>query len=132
MEGGPNYETLFVCICTGQLSPDDLALVYGEVMSARSKWFNIGLGLGLKMSDLNIINRGYNGDVGRCLIECLEAWLINSHQPPTWSTMVTALRSRPVGFADLADVIEEKYIIKRGNTDGVESVISSLQVFINC
>ena len=131
MEGGSNYETLFVCICTGQLSPDDLALVYEEVMSARSKWYIIGLELGLKVDGLEIIEVNNLYSNKSCLMECLQVWLRGSRPPPTWSAMVTALRSPTVGFEDLADVIEKKYRIKRGNTEGKESIISSLQVFIN-
>ena len=132
MEGGSNYETLFVFICTGQLSLKDLNRVRREVWAARSKWFNIGLELDLEVSDLNTINRKHNRDADNCLRDCLKLWLRGSHQPPTWSAMVKVLRSPAVGFAEIADEIEEKYIIKRGNTEGKESVISSLQEFINC
>ena len=119
MEGGSNYETLFVCICTGQLSPDDLALVYGEVMSARSNWFNFGLELGLEVYELKEIERDNPHSTDRCFINCLEMWLRGSHQPPTWSAVVEALRSPTVGHDGLADRIEEKYIM----TEGEESII---------
>ena len=119
MEGGSNYETLFVCICTGQLSPKDFVLVYEEVWLARSKWFNIGLGLGLAPSDLDAINMENNRDVQACFTDCLLAWLRGSCRPPTWSAMIKALRSPDVGFAALADWIKEKYIV----TKGEESII---------
>ena len=131
MEGGSNYETLFVCICTDQLSLDDLVLVYEEVWSARSKWYNIGLGLGIVISDLDKIERESPHSIEICFRNCLRAWLRGSHQPRTWSPLIKALRSPTVGFAEIADEIEEKYGIKRGNTEGKESIISSLQVFIN-
>ena len=118
-EGGSNYETLFVCICTGQLSLDDLSLVYREVWPARSKWFNIGLELDLEVSDLNTINRRHSVDAGNCLMECLEVWLRGSHQPPTWSAMVKALRSPTVGLAEIADRIVEQHLM----TEGEESII---------
>ena len=128
MEGGSNYETLFVCICTGQLSCDDLRLVLNEVWPASSKWFNIGLELGLEVSDLNVINKSSNRDVDWCLLGCLKVWLRGSHPLPTWSAMIKALRSPTVGFAALADRIVEKY--------GKESIIylhkHSLSKFASC
>ena len=59
-----------------------------------SKWFELGLTLGLKKPTLDSINDKYKEDPSRCLRECLSKWLQQADevQQPSFVTLASALR----------------------------------------
>ena len=95
---------------TGQLTVKDLKTVRKAVWGARTKWMDIGLELDLDVTDLTAIDATHRGDVGRCFIEMLTLWLKQVDPPPTWSTMVAALQEPIIGYGDIAEQVENKYV----------------------
>ena len=99
----------FVCIHTGILTDRDLKVVLREVWEARSKWYYIGLELGLSTGILDAIKTENRSEYQTCLTECLKWWI--AHEVlPTWLVIIEALRSPLVGMNQLAEMIEMKYM----------------------
>ena len=88
------------------LSLDDLAQIIEDIHDAVDKWHNIGIQLGLHESDLKSIESNYPRQNDR-LREMICKWLQN--KAASWKKMVTALKSRTVGEAFLAEQLEAKY-----------------------
>ena len=88
------------------LSLDDLAQIIEDIHDAVDKWHNIGIQLGLHESDLKSIESNYPRQNDR-LREMICKWLQN--KAASWKKMVTALKSRTVGEAFLAEQLETKY-----------------------
>jgi hypothetical protein len=80
-----------------------LRSVKNRIWEARSKWKDIGIELKLEITDLDAIN---GSDTGACFKEMLSIWLKQTKPRPTWSRMIKALKSRSVGFQQLAERIE--------------------------
>ena len=61
-----------------------------------SKWFTLGMRLGLKLQTLKAIESDHVRDgASRCLTECLEKWLSKADNligPLSWVTLADALR----------------------------------------
>ena len=85
-----------------ELTVDDLAAVQSKAWSARHKWYNIGLQLGLKADDLDCIHMS---DSGSCLTEMLKQWLRQNSVEKTWDKLIKALQSETVNYGALADSI---------------------------
>ena len=62
------------------------------------------------MTDLDTINETNHGNVNKCFSEMLTLWLKRVNPPPTWSAMVEALKEPTVGFEDLAEEVDSKFI----------------------
>ena len=75
---------------------------------ARSKWYNIGLELGLTAGTLDAIQMNNRNDINHCFRETLSMWMRNSKLKPTWSSLADAIKSCTVGLAQLAEDIEKK------------------------
>ena len=86
-----------------RLTIDDLAAVHSKAWRARSKWYNIGLQLGLTADDLDCIRMDYH-DTDSCFTEMLKQWLRQSIEK-TWDRLIKALRSETVNYGALADSI---------------------------
>ena len=91
----------------------DLALV-DELLKKHNfpahNYYQFGLHLGLSAGTLGIIGENHRGDVPRCLLEVLEAWLRQSDEVQkkggsTITTLVKALRQ--VGGNAAANGIED-------------------------
>ena len=91
-----------------QLSVNDLPVIIEELNDARAKWYDVGLQLRMCVGTLNAINEDYNS-TSDCLRETLTTWLKTCPSPPTWSSIVDALRSSTVGEVRLATDLEQKY-----------------------
>ena len=85
----------------------DLYVILSNFWEARNKWFNIGLGLNLEVSDLEEIRQTNRDHVDDCFRDMLEKWLRTSLRP-TQSNLITVLRERTVGFNQLAEELESK------------------------
>jgi hypothetical protein len=88
-------------IGTSELTIADLAAVQSKAWSARRKWYNIGLQLGLKADDLDCIH-GPDDDSFR---EMLGEWLRQESIEKTWDKVIKALRSETVNYGTLAKSI---------------------------
>ena len=87
----------------GELSIDDLCGTLKTMWEARSKWYFIGLELGISPGTLKAIKKNNNQDPDDCLTAMLEYWLSNGKPKPLWATVAKALKSPMVGYAELAE-----------------------------
>ena len=98
----------------GHLGPDDLADVLNAIYTVRSKWYHIGLQLKIPFQTLNVIRTEHRDNTTDCLTEMLQKWLTSVSPPPTWSGLVQALSSAPVGEERLAEEIRQQYCHQDG------------------
>jgi hypothetical protein len=82
------------------------------------KWFNIGLKLGISPSTLNAIKKKNSQDPDNCLTDMLEYWLNNGKPKPSWEAVANALKSRMVGYAQLAEQLPQQntYCVDTGHS----------------
>ena len=88
-----------------------------KLNSVKSKWHLIGICLGIKLSQLDVIEDQYS-DIGRRLSETLQYWLDgNTEVPICWESIVKALES--VDKKGLADELRKEYC---GTVDSFEGI----------
>ena len=76
-----------------------------------SRWFELGLALGLSKNTLDTIEESYPRDPSRCLLECLSKWLEKADNVDskgratcTYDSLSTAIRSMNlIAVADMLD-----------------------------
>ena len=73
------------------------------VWEARSKWYNIGLKLGISPGTLDAIENQANQNLDKCFTTMIKDWLNNGKTQPTWAAITHALKSPMVGYSDLAN-----------------------------
>lgn len=93
----------------GQLTLDSLGDLLEAIYSASSKWYNLGLRLGLQASVLDAITARCMQDPEVCLREMLKEWLKLGDPTPTWRELLKALKSRAVGEAALAKRLKAEH-----------------------
>ena len=94
---------LCVANSASRLTQDDLKTIQDLVWPARSKWFQMGIQLGIDVGTLEAI-RGNNHDQSEdCFTDILTTWLRGRDPIPTWKSLVNALKSDVLGI----DVILE-------------------------
>lgn len=83
-----------------------------QVVRYESRWFELGLALGLVAPLLEDIRKSHKDDVSVCRRRMLEAWLSQQDnvQFPSWRTLCDALRSPVVGNNALANRIQRTYL----------------------
>ena len=97
------YNIMTLYIHVGCLSIDNLGDVLEAVWEARSKWYNIGLKLGVSVGTLDSISKAANQNPDDCLTAMIKDWLRNGKPKPTWAAVAKALKSPMVGYAQLAE-----------------------------
>ena len=86
-----------------------LKALLNELHPVRASWFMIGLELDIPHTEL-ICFRKMHSDLSDSLCEMLMHWLKAADDPPpSWATVVTALRSPLVNERNLAGQLESKY-----------------------
>ena len=85
-------------------------VVQDELWDARFKWRNLGIQLGTRIEDLETIGVKNSNVPDSCFTDCIITWLRQTNPPPTWTTLIKALQSRTVGFHELAEHLERKYL----------------------
>ena len=90
-------------VSAANLTIDDLGDVLESVWEARSKWYNIGLKLGVSVGTLDSISKAANQNPDDCLTAMIKDWLRNGKPKPTWAAVAKALKSPMVGYAQLAE-----------------------------
>ena len=83
---------------------------------ARSQWFMIGIGLGVDPSTLDAIRCESNNQINECFSKMLHSWLQQGNPQPTWSQMISVLRSPIVGYMQLAEQLSSKLNMSSGVT----------------
>ena len=91
------------------VSLKDLGTVLDETFAARSKWYYIGLKLGMEASELDAIKKDNAEAVKDCYLEALKCWLKGVAPKPTWAALAEALASDMVDEGGLAEKLREKY-----------------------
>ena len=99
------YFLLFYLIESDCLGPNDLRKIQPILWEARTRWYNLGLGLDITPDSLDSIELANSGKPDRCFRAMLTKWL-REHQRPTWSALAEALRSPSVGLSHLAEEIQ--------------------------
>ena len=90
------------------LSTKDLKTVRKELFDAATKWYDIGLEVGLECSTLDNI-KGMYQDNQDCLREMIKCFLKQVNPKPTWKIVVDALKDKAVNYGQLAEAIECTY-----------------------
>ena len=88
------------------LTLDDLAQVLNCLYHVRSKWLNIGLELGVHITDLTNIEHEGNDDSTRLRRKLTLA--LNSRQEVTWKQICKALGNPVIGESVYAKRLEAK------------------------
>lgn len=91
-----------------QLTVADLVKVQKEAWTAREKWYDIGLQLGLLSDVLNNITSCSNQGPDVYFRLMLEKWLRDGHLERTWQKLISSLESDQVDFGALAQSILAK------------------------
>ena len=87
----------------------DLGTVLEETFAARSKWYYIGLKLGVEVSELDAIKIDNAEAVKDCYLEMLKCWLKGVAPEPTWAALAEALASDMVDEGGLAEKLKSRY-----------------------
>lgn len=90
-----------------RLTISDLKTVLKALYKSRTKWYYVGLDLGVPEDVLEDIEKRRD-DLVDCLREMLKV-VLKREEPVTWRVVVEALRSPTVGLDQLAEEVEAKY-----------------------
>lgn len=101
----------FISIHTDE---DSLGDVIIEVIDV-TKWFHLGLALGLKPATLKKIKIKNRENVDDCKVDMLLGWLqkvdnVPQKGHPSWRTLVVALRGPLAHYPHIADNIAKKHL----------------------
>ena len=88
---------------------NDLGIVHEEIIEASTKWYDLGLKLGVGVNLLDSIRSQFSNPK-ECLRETLKQWLKTSDDT-TWKILVEALRSPVITEARLAARLERKHCV---------------------
>ena len=82
-----------------------------ELVEVSSSWELVGIQLLVPYWKLGIIKRENRGQCKECLMKVLEYWRKHAGTKNlfSWETIVTVLKSQPIGNIGLAEDIEQKY-----------------------
>ena len=84
------------------LDTKDVKEVRGFLYKVRRKWYDIGIELGISIDELDTISVNNQNDSEKCLVDMIKIWLKSINPPPTWNALSKALKSDPVGEAQMA------------------------------
>ncbi len=88
------------CLASSSLIVDNLPAVYDAVYPARTKWYQIGMGLKVAIGTLDAIKEDETSTDKR-LLTTLQVWL-QSGTDCSWAALKKALESPIVGRKDIA------------------------------
>ena len=89
---------------------EDLKTVQSDLWDVRSKWYNLGIQLDMKIEDLEAIKEKNSNNPDQCFTDCITCWLRRSDPLPTWVALLKALKEHTVGFQTLAQDVERKHM----------------------
>ena len=95
---------MFIFIDTGALGASNLRSVRRATWDARSKWYDVGLELGIDPGTLDSIKSNNDSNESR-FTAVLLSWLRAVNPRPTLAALAEALRSPTVGYGHLAEQI---------------------------
>ena len=95
-------------VADNPLSADDLAKVRMELVDVQTRWYDIGLDLGLPVNTLETIRQECQ-DTAECLRKMLHEWLKTIDLQPSWNTLIDVLQNKVINEGALAVTIAKKY-----------------------
>lgn len=108
----------------------DLARIQADLWDARSKWFNLGLQLGVAIEVLEVIKEKNLKNADDCLTELLAYWLRQA-KSPTWNAIVSALRFKTVDLPQLADAIASNHECTRVDSTPSPTTVSTFDTKVD-
>lgn len=111
-----------------RLTKDDLKIVRSAVFDAAAKWYDLGIELGIPADRLDSIKMKENDNPDNCLRELVKDWLSfwGQEKVPTWKALCNALKSKAVGFGDMANKLyKEKVVTQEESQSKGEARIQS-------
>ena len=98
LPGKKTHWLLFIKQLTGIQELSDVLELLKKCGFSETRWFELGLALGLSKNTLDIIKADHPQNTHQCLIECLSKWLVraddvDSKGGATWDSLSTGLRS---------------------------------------
>ena len=75
---------------------------------APAKWWDVAIGLGLEMADVNRIEMESRGHCNRAYSAVFDTWKNKQSSPYTWRSVVECLQSSSVDEQKIARYIKEK------------------------
>ena len=106
------------------LTEDDLGDVQSALWEARRKWFNIGLQLRLKVSDLETIDSEQGLDLEDKFRKMILSWL-RLGQQCTWRELRKALKHHTIDLPKLAQWIKTN----NGSDESQSTFVQCMYVF---
>ena len=100
---------MFIKQLTGIQELNDVLELLKKCSFSETRWFELGLALGLSKTTLDTIRANHPQDTRQCLIECLSKWLeraddVDSKGGATWDSLSDTLRSMDeIAVADKLD-----------------------------
>ena len=79
--------------------------VHEHLLDAKVKWFCIGMGLRVKIEDLDAVE-ATKEDMEDRLLEMIKIWL-KKGTDKSWQTVIATLETKAVGRPDVAEAIRE-------------------------
>ena len=100
-----------------------------ELHEVRDKWYNLGVQLNMKTSDLNAIQIQYMNNPDNCLLHMLSFWLDKAESsPPTWQRVVDVLCCAPINRPLIAEQIRNRYCSQRSEMDTCRKFLSKDEI----
>ena len=102
---------LFIKQLTGIQQLNDVLELLKKFGFSETRWFKLGLALGLSKTTLDTIKADHPQDTHQCVIECLSKWLkradgVDSKGGATWDSLSTGLRS--INENAVADMLDKE------------------------
>ena len=97
-----------MCIVCNPPDEGSLIAIVNSISTLTTKWFNLGLALGLSYDTLKQIELEHPRDLSRCSTEMVVVWLHNTPQP-NWQALTYALRLPSVSGFNLATKIATEH-----------------------
>ena len=92
----------------------DETMLRKELAKVQTKWFEIGIQLGIEGSKLKTFECDYPS-TSRRMIETVSYWFgMNTNVPVSWESVITVLNDPLVDESGLAKQIQEKYCTMKG------------------
>ena len=110
-----------MCVSTVALNENSLKHLVNDLYIVRKKWKWIGLGLGVKSSELDAMC----GSLLECLYSMLSEWVKGVDPGPSWEELVAVLRSPTVDETGLAKELEETFCPTTSTALSRNPIISS-------
>jgi len=99
----PHLYYYVVLLLTGSLTLKNI--IEHITPKVATKWFELGLHLGVDSEKLKIIEYDYNHDSKTACMEMFMEWLENTDGEKSWEKLRRALRSQSVGQITLANTL---------------------------